>query len=91
MRNTKYNTQQVKTICENKLGIAFRATKEFNGWYILDGKKVCRITVPKGKKKIPKGTYQSMAKQLKLTTDQFDNLLDCPLDNQGYIKILKGQ
>lgn len=91
MKNASYKTNDVKRVCENKLDIQFRSGKEFNGWYILDGVKTCRITVPKGKKDLKPGTYRSMAKQLKLSIDEFDLLLDCPLKKSEYETILSNQ
>lgn len=84
MRNTEFNTGDVKRVCETKLRIEFRDGKEFNGWYIYNDCKVTRITVPKGKKFIPPKTYGSMARQLKLNSGQFDRLLACPLTKDAY-------
>ena len=89
MKNAQYNTDDVKKRCEDKLGIGFECGKEFNGWFKHKEKKIARITVPKGRKPIPPKTYQSMARQLKLSTGQFDDLLDCPLVMDQYIDILK--
>lgn len=89
MDNNKYNSQDIKKICEDKLGLEFRSGKEFNAWYRFENKKVARITVPKGRKFLPRGTYKSMAKQLKLQVQQFDNLLECPLNQEDYKNIIK--
>ncbi len=88
MGNSEYNTRDVKICCENKLGINFRSGKELNGWFKLEGKKACRITIPKGRKDIPPKTYKSMANQLKLKIDEFDNLLKCDLTKMGYQEII---
>ncbi|GJQ57484.1 MAG: hypothetical protein D8M57_18145 [Candidatus Scalindua sp. AMX11] len=88
MKNASFHTSDVKKCCENKLEIEFRKSKEFNGWFKLEGKKTARITIPKGKKPIPPKTYKSMAKQLKLSVNQFDDLLECPLTREGYNEIL---
>ena len=89
MKNTSFNTHDVKRCCENKLGIDFREGKEFNGWFYLDAKKTARITVPKGRKQIAPKTYKSMATQLKLRVEQFDDLLECTLLQDGYKQILR--
>lgn len=89
MDNSKFHTADVKRICENKLGITFRSGKEYNGWFYKENKKFARITVPKGKKPIPPKTCSSMATQLKLTNSQFDRLLNCPLQYDEYINIIK--
>ncbi|MBO8152717.1 MAG: hypothetical protein DRP91_04820 [Candidatus Neomarinimicrobiota bacterium] len=91
MKNASFHTLDVKRICENKLGIRFNKGKEFNGWFLLCGKKVARITIPKGRKPIPKKTYKSMAMQLKLSVKEFDDLLECPIDKEKYEEILKSR
>jgi hypothetical protein len=88
MKNSKFHTSRVKSVCENKLEIKFRNGKEFNGWFWLDGIRTKRITVPKGRKPIPPKTYKSMASQLGLSVDEFDSLLECPLKLKGYIEII---
>jgi hypothetical protein len=89
MKNSIYNSHDVKKRCENKFNIIFRTTKECNGWYIYNNKRVARITVPQGRKFLPPKTYKSMASQLKLSTDEFDEFLDCPLDKNKYDSLLK--
>ena len=93
MKNSKFNANHIKKVCENKLEIDFTRGgkskgKEYNGWYILNNLKTARITVPKGRKNIRKGTYSSMARQLHLSVDQFDRLLECPLTRRRYDEIL---
>ncbi len=89
MKNGKFNTNDVKKTCENKLAIVFRSSGEFNGWVRLDNKKVARITVPKGRKGIPPKTYKSMANQLKLSVEDFDDFLECPLTTERYLTKLR--
>lgn len=84
MKNSKFDTLDVKTRCENKLDIVFKSSGELNGWYLLGEKRVARITVPHGRKFIPPKTYKSMATQLKLSVDDFDALLECPLTGAKY-------
>jgi len=90
MKNAEYSTHDVKKCCQNKLSIEFRTKgKEFNGWVKINDLKLARITVPKGRKPIGKGLYHSMALQLKLSTGEFDELLECPLIENGYKRILR--
>ena len=84
MRNAEFHTGQIKHVCETKLKIISRDSGEYNGWYIFRNKKVARITVSKGRKFVKPNTYHSMAKQLKLTNSQFDDLLACPLTKALY-------
>lgn len=89
MKNAKFRTQDIKKVCEKKLNIKFKSGKEFNGWFFLDKKKAARITVPKGRKFIPRKTYKRMADQLKLKVYEFDELLECPLKLKLYERILR--
>ena len=91
MKNAQYDSRDIKKTCEKKLKIIFTDAKEYNGWYWLDGVKVLRITVPKGRKFVPPGTYANMARQLKLKTGEFDQLLDCPLKKEPYDKLIRPQ
>lgn len=84
MKNAQYNTSDIKGVCERKLDVVFRPGGEFNGWVFVGGKKTSRVTIPKGKKQIPPKTYKSMASQLRLSVDDFDRLLDCPLKRDEY-------
>jgi hypothetical protein len=92
MKNAEFNTHDVKRCCEKetKLGIVFKTEgKEYNGWFKYEGIKIARITVPKGRKPMGKGLYNSMAGQLKLSVAEFDKLLECPLNRAKYIAILE--
>lgn len=91
MKNTQFSTYQVKGRCEIKLSINFRKGKEFSGWYMNNDRKIKRITIPKGRKKIGKGLYRSMANQLNLDVGEFDKLLVCPLKKDGYEDILRAK
>lgn len=89
MKNTQFNKYRIKKICESKLGIDFKSEgKEFSGWFRKGNKKVKRITVSKGRDFPKRKTYGSMAKQLNLKIPEFDDLLVCSLDKEGYEKIL---
>ncbi|MCR5813472.1 MAG: hypothetical protein K6G15_03120 [Desulfovibrio sp.] len=91
MKNNDYDTLRVKSVCENKLGIEFRNGSESNGWFVHEGKRIARVTVPYGRKPIPPKTYKSMASQLKLSVSEFDSLLDCPLKLEQYLDALRKQ
>lgn len=60
-----------------------------NGWFVLENVKRARITIPKGRKPIPPKTYKEMAGQLKLSVEQFDELLECPLRGRHYVEIMR--
>jgi hypothetical protein len=88
MKNAQFHTNNVKSVCENKLEIDFRSGKEYNGWFWLNGKKKKRITIPKGRKPIPPKTYKTMALQLGLHVNEFDSLLECPLTKESYEQLI---
>jgi len=88
MKNSQFNAQQIKNVCENKLEITFGGSKEYNGWYFKEGIKINRITIPKGRKYVPPGTYGNMAKQLNLSIFEFDGLLGCSVNREDYDNIL---
>jgi hypothetical protein len=92
MKNDRFFTHDVKRSCEAKLDIEFvRTGNVFHGWFKKNKLKTRRVTVLEGKQLIGIGLYRSMASQLGLTTDQFDDLLECPLNKEGYEEILRGQ
>ena len=86
----KYSIEKIKNACLYKLEIKFRKTKEFTGWFKIDKKKFCRITIPKKKsrKDIASSTYKSMAVQLHLDVDEFNNLIDCTISKDEFAKML---
>ena len=89
MDNGKYRSSDIKQRCIKKLRINFRNSGgEDNGWVEVDGARVGRITIPRGRKPVPAGTYHSMAKQRKLTVRQFDDLLGCRMDFGSYSNIV---
>lgn len=91
MKNSQFNTNKVKHICEKKLSVQFRNNKECNGWVKFGETKLSRVTVPLGRKPIPPKTYKSMAIQLHLTTSEFDDLLECPLTSERYFQLLRNK
>ncbi|MDI6793513.1 MAG: hypothetical protein QME81_11720 [bacterium] len=87
--NRIYLKQEVVAVLENKLAINFRVTKELNGWFVYEGKKIARVTIPKGRGDLRKGTQSSIINQLKLTNELFSRLIECPLGEEEYVQILK--
>ena len=89
MKHASRRCHEILATCKTKLGIEFRKGKELSGWFSINGQKAVRITVPKGRKPAKLGTYRSMARQLQLTSSEFDDLLDCPLKREPYIRLLR--
>lgn len=89
MKNAAFKSIDVIRACENKLDIKFRDGSEQNGWFKYKGKKISRITVPKGRKYLPPQTYKSMSRQLQLPINDFDDFLECTFGLDEYIKSLR--
>lgn len=88
MPRASFDCKTIKERLENKLMISFRSNKHHNGWMLLEGKKVARVTVPLGRKVISIGVFKNIADQLKLSVNEFENLLSCSLSKEAYEKIL---
>ncbi|MCX7011948.1 MAG: hypothetical protein NTW86_05170 [Candidatus Sumerlaeota bacterium] len=73
----------------DKLRLRFGSGKERNGWYELDGRKILRVTMPKGRGPLPTGTANSIRNQVKLTVEEFGDLLQCPLSGTDYEAIVR--
>jgi hypothetical protein len=84
-----YNKQEVAHAIETKLRSKPRSKTENNVWYILDGKKVLRVTYPHGRGVLPHGTANNIISQLKLDKSQFKELVKCPLSGSDYEKIIR--
>ncbi len=75
---------------EQKVGLDFRAGRERTAWYILDDKKVLRVTAPKRHGgTVRTGTAGQIKKDLKLTTPQFKALIACPITGSDYEGIIR--
>ena len=60
------------------------------GMIVIDDKVVARVKIPNDHQKIMrKSKSQYIAASLKLTEDEFNELIDCPLSGPGFYKILK--
>jgi len=88
MGREQSNTDELRRRCETKLRINFRSNKELNGWFEFNGVRVCRITIPLGRKPLKLGTYKSMAKQLHISTQQLDGVIECPFGHADYLEEL---
>jgi hypothetical protein len=83
--------QRVWNAIVRKLDLEARSTKERNAWLYWEGRKVLRVTVPKGRGDLAPSTHRSMANQLRLTLGQLDELVRCTLGRSEYIEILRGK
>ncbi len=86
-----FNKTRVRSACEKKLDIQFGSNKDPKGWFKLDGKKMRMISIPKGRDKIPCGTYKNMANGLGLTVYEFDEMVGCKTGLKEFIAINKSR
>ncbi len=97
MGGLNFSHRKVSGALTGKLGLDYRGGKERNAWYIIDGVQVLRITAPKVHSgDIPPGTLGSIRNQTRLSTRQFQDLVNCPMsgaDYEAFIrdKIAKGE
>jgi len=63
-------------------------------WYTLDDRRVLRVTLPNwhgGSQAISTGFLQQIKRSLRLTTRQFEDLVNCPLTVEEYEQIVREQ
>lgn len=56
-------------------------------WYYLDGKKAIRVKLPNkhgGSGSVSTGFIKSIQNSLRLKTDQFEDLVECPLSKEDF-------
>ena len=85
-RLSSFRIGRVMNFLENKLEIVFRSGKELNGWYYINGKKVLRVTIPKGHggtNLSPRVALRIM-NNLKTNREEFGNLYECPMSGRDY-------
>ena len=61
-------------------------------WYCLDGKKELRITMPNihgGSGSISTGFLKQIQNNLRLNTQQFEDLVECPLKVEEFERIVR--
>jgi len=89
MGGPQLQADRVKEACDKKLGIDWRSKKHWNGWFWYNGIKCCRVTIPHSRKSLPPKTLNSIAKQLKIEKSELVDLVQCSLDQEGFIHILR--
>jgi predicted RNA binding protein YcfA (HicA-like mRNA interferase family) len=81
---------QVTSALEEKLGLDFRHGKDRSAWFVLEGKKRLRVTVPKTHSgDLAVGTLQAIRKQLKLATTEFLDLVSCPMTGPDFEELVR--
>lgn len=87
----RHAKQDVRRAVEAKSGGTRKSTKEDNFRIYVDGKRVGRVTVPKGRGPLHPRTAGRIRDQLKLTPDEFREFVKCPLTGADYELLLRGK
>lgn len=74
---------------ERKLGLKSREGRDRLSWFEHEGKVITRTRRSHGSGELPHS--HSIRQQLKLSEDQLRDVLDCSIDRDGYIEILRGK
>ncbi len=72
-----------------KLGLQTRNSGDRLAWFEHEGRTITRTRRSNKAGDLP--FSHAIRQQLKLTEDQLRDLLDCPLDRDGYVAILRGK
>jgi hypothetical protein len=80
-------TRQIRTSLLKK-GFAEDDTHHHYFWLMVDGKRTSiRTHYSQGEKECADWHQGQMAKQLKLSRKEFDDLINCPLQRETFIKL----
>jgi hypothetical protein len=62
-------------------------------WYWLDGKKAARVIMPNrhSRSSLSSGFITNIRHNLKLTTREFEDLVDCPLTAEQYAELFRAR
>ena len=72
-----------------KLKLEVRSTIHRYGWLTYQGKKILRVHYSHGRGDIPGKVSEKIRSQLKLSQNDFRDIIECPLSLEDYIEILK--
>lgn len=75
----------------DKLELDTRQTHHLIGWFIYKGRKILKTRISFGKGEIPGNVEDKIRGQLKLKKKEFRELIDCSLNKEDYIEILKNK
>jgi len=75
----------------NKLKLEVRTTSHHYGWLIVDGKKILRVHCSHGKGDIPARVADKVRGQLRLSRNEFKELIECPLSLEDYLMVLRSK
>ena len=70
-----------------KLQFQVRDTKDRHAWFIWEGRTIVRTKRSHGSGDVP--FHHKIVKQMHLTETEFKDALDCAIDCDGYVEILR--
>jgi hypothetical protein len=85
----RHTKQDVRRAIEAKSGGIRKTAKEENLRIYVDGKRIGRVTVPKGRGALHPRTAGKIRDQLKLTADDFSDFVRCPMTGADYEQLLR--
>lgn len=74
-----------------KIGMVITDTGDRHAKLYVDGKLIIRTKRSLGSGKLDGNVPHLIRQQMKLSEEQFADLIACPLTRDGYIEILKGK
>ena len=80
----RYTPRQLGSACDAKLNISFRGGKHRAGWYVLDGKKLFRVTIPNAHSSWGPPVQKALFRNTRLSAEEFDDLVRCPMSGPQY-------
>ncbi|TKJ29695.1 MAG: hypothetical protein CEE40_07600 [Chloroflexi bacterium B3_Chlor] len=87
-RAKRHEKQEVRWAVDTKVPGEYRCGKEENYWIVLEGKRRFMVRVPKGRGPLGIGLQGRIKKDLRLTTELFEDLVDCSLTGPKYEQYL---
>jgi len=85
MSRSLFDKKRIFDSLSTKLNIKFRGTYDLVGWFYVDGKKLIRFKVPKGRGQITPGYQKEIRNTSRLDRNDFDKLISCPMKGPEYI------
>jgi len=93
MSINSYSESEIRAKILSKIEPSLRKgqSKHTRGDIYIDGKWVAKVKLPNHhpKKVMHKSKSQYIAQDLRLSSDEFNDLIDCPLKGPAYYEILR--
>ena len=86
-----FEHRDVVRALEHKLGVTLERTREWKGWFIVDGRKITKFSFPDahGQKTLGHFAARDLRKKSLVSDEEFVALIDCSLSREGYVERLR--